>query len=110
LADAERLVHDGLDQGQNKSDGYTVLSVLLLRSDRYDEAEHNARAALALNSRAFNAYLVLADVHDHRKDYSAEVHDLDHFLAVEPSGPRADYVQHLRETAQQHIILNPVAK
>jgi tetratricopeptide (TPR) repeat protein len=110
LQNAERLVRHGLEQDRNMPDGYIVLGVVLLRSSRLDEAEHNAREALTHSAQALNAYLVLADVHDQRKDYFAEIRDLDNFLAVEPSGPRAENVHRLRETAQQHLTLGLIAK
>jgi tetratricopeptide (TPR) repeat protein len=103
LPEAERLVRHGLAQSPDMPDGYIVLGVVLLHSNRLDEAEHYAREALKHSEQAFNAYLLLADVHDYRKDYSAEIRDLDHFLAVEPTGPRADHARHWRELAQQHV-------
>lgn len=110
LKEAEHLARHGLEQDQNTPDGYVVFGVVLLHLNRLDEAERNAREALTRSAQALNAYLVLADVHDQRKDYSAEIRDLDNFLAVEPNGPRAEYVHHLREMAQQHVIFNPVGK
>jgi tetratricopeptide (TPR) repeat protein len=102
LNDAERLVRHGLEQDPNVSNGYVVFGVVLLRSNRLDEAEHNTREALLRSAQAFNAYLVLADVHEQRKDYSAEIRDLDAFLALEPNGPHSDSVHLLRRAAQQH--------
>jgi tetratricopeptide (TPR) repeat protein len=110
LKDAERLARHGLGQNQNTPDGYVVLGVVLAHSNRLDDAEHNAREALSRSPQAYEAYLLLAYVHDQRKDYSAEIRDLDNFLAVEHSGPRANHVQELRQMAQQHLTLNPVAK
>jgi Tfp pilus assembly protein PilF len=107
LTDAERLVRHGLEQNPNMPDGYIVLGVVLLRSNRIGEAEHNANEALLRNAQAFNAYLLLADVHNLRKDYSAEIRDFDAFLALEPNGPHSGNVRLLRQAAQHHTKASP---
>jgi len=107
LQDAERLVRHGLAEDQNTPDGYVVLGVVLLHLNRLEEAEHSAREALSHSVQAFNAYLVLADIHDQRRDYSAEIRDLDAFLAFEPHGSHSDNVRLLRQAAQQHTRTTP---
>ena len=65
-------------------DGYIVMAIVELHQHRMDEAEKSAEEALTRNSRCANAYLILADVHGARKDYTGEVKDLDTYLALIP--------------------------
>jgi tetratricopeptide (TPR) repeat protein len=107
---AEVIVRHGLQQDRVSPDGYVVLGVVLLHLNRLAEAEENAREALARSPKALNAYLVLADVHEQRQEYSAELQDLDAFLALQPNGAHSDNVRLLREAVQQHTRNNHQGK
>ena len=85
IADAERLTRDGLEKDQSLPDGFLVMAIISLRQNRLNEAEKNARDALARNRDFPNAYLVLAEVHSQRKDFTAEMRDLDTYLQSNPS-------------------------
>jgi tetratricopeptide (TPR) repeat protein len=97
--EAEAVVRRGLEADANSPDGYTILGLTLLRLNRLDEAEKNARQALQLRPGFAQAYLVLADVCAHRRDYRVQLQNLDAYLQLEPKGPASDLVQHAREVA-----------
>ncbi len=99
--DAERIVRQGLEQDSNQSFGHLALGVVLLKLGRPDEAEKSAREVLLRNPRFPEAYLVLADAHGAKKDYAAEIKDLDAFLSLAPDGPRSDFARQLRSAAQR---------
>jgi Tfp pilus assembly protein PilF len=98
--EAERVVHEALALNQNKPVGEVVLGTVLMCLHRVEEAETSARDALSQDAAAYDAYLILASVHSERSDYSAEVQDLDSFLALEPDGARADQVRGMRNSAE----------
>ena len=101
ITDAERLTRDGLEKDQNLPDGFLVMAIISLRQNRIDEAEKMARDALARNRNFPNAYLVLARVHYERKDFSAEMKDLDTYLNLQPNARNAQHILELRTTAQR---------
>jgi Tfp pilus assembly protein PilF len=101
VKDAEIAVRQGLLENQNSPDGHIAMAVVDLHLDRLDEAEKNARDALSLSARAHNAYLVLADIHNLQRNYSAEVQDLNSFLSLQLNGPRSQYARDLLSAAQR---------
>jgi tetratricopeptide (TPR) repeat protein len=98
--EAERIIQEALVLNQNKPVGEVVFGTVLMCLHRVEEAEKSARQALSLDPAAYDAYLILASVHSERSDYSAEVQDLDSFLALEPDGARADQVRGMRNSAE----------
>jgi Tfp pilus assembly protein PilF len=98
--EAERIVREALSLKQSRPVGEVVLGTVLMCLHRVGEAETSAREALSLDPAAYDAYLILASVHSERSDYSAEVQDLDSFLALEPDGARADQVRGMRNGAE----------
>jgi len=97
--EAEAVVRRGLEVDENSPDGYTILGLTLLRLNRLDEAEKNARQALLRRPGFAQAYLVLADVYGHRRDYRVQLKNLDAYLQLEPKGPASDRVHQAREVA-----------
>ena len=98
--EAERIVREALSLNENRPVGEVVLGTVLMCLHRAEEAEASARDALSRDPAAYDAYLILASVHGERSDYSAEVQDLDLFLALEPDGARADQVRGMRNSAE----------
>jgi tetratricopeptide (TPR) repeat protein len=98
--EAERIIREALSLNQIRPVGEVVLGTVLMCLHRVGEAETSAREALSLDPAAYDAYLILASVHSERSDYSAEVQDLDSFLALEPDGARADQVRGMRNSAE----------
>jgi Tfp pilus assembly protein PilF len=99
--DAERIVRRGLEQNDNLAFGYLALGVVLLRLQRPVEAEKSAQEVLLRDPRSPDAYLILADSHGARNQYSAEVKDLDAFLTMVPNGSRTEFARGLRSAAQR---------
>ena len=65
-----------------------------------DEAEKNAVQARDMNPDNPPVYLMLANIHIHRRDYQALLKDLDSYLKLEPTGPDADQARKLRDYLQ----------
>jgi tetratricopeptide (TPR) repeat protein len=100
--EAEPIVRRGLETEPNNPDGYVVLSVVLLSLHRTDEAEKSAREALRFNdSRADKAYLVLADIHAARRDYLAQLQDLNVYIKAHPRDPSTSFLRAARDVAKR---------
>jgi len=100
--EAERIVRQGLETEPNLPDGHVVLGFLLLKLKRTDEAENSAREALRLNDpNAAKGYLVLADVDAERRDYQAQVRDLNEYLKLRPNDPKKEFLRAARDVAKK---------
>jgi tetratricopeptide (TPR) repeat protein len=97
--EAEAVLQRGLEVDANSPDGHVILGLTLLRLNRLEEAEKNARQALLRRPGFAQAYLVLADVCAHRRDYRVQLQNLDAYLQLEPKGPASDLVHQAREVA-----------
>lgn len=73
----------------------------MLYRNRPEDAEHEAREALLRNSQMPDAYLVLAESHGQRKNYSAEAKDLIAYLKLEPNGQHSRYARTVLQTVQR---------
>jgi tetratricopeptide (TPR) repeat protein len=99
-SEAETVIRRGLDIDGSSAPGHLFLGIALLRLNRLEEAEKNAREALLRNPGLASAYLVLADVHASRGEYAMQLHDFDAYLKLEPDGPASKVVRGFRETAR----------
>lgn len=95
---AGRALRSGIRRTQAYRE--TVLGTVELYLRRPDDAEKSAREALSLDPNLPDGYLVLAAVYGVRNDYAAEIRDLDMFINLEPTGPRADSVRKIRRVAE----------
>src|SRR5437867_7771084 len=95
--EAERLIRRGLETDANSAEGHLFLGIALLAQNRQDEAEKSLREALLRRPQYADVYLVLADLHARRRDYSSQVQDLDIYLKLAPSTPGIDQVRQVRE-------------
>ena len=102
-AEAERLIRRGLEIDENSAEGHLFLGIALLDQNRLEEAEKSLREALLRKPQYADVYLVLADVHAKRRDYQAQVQDLDIYLKLVPSAAGSDYVRKVREAAKRLI-------
>src|SRR5438105_4387146 len=73
------------------------------------KAQKSLREALLRKPQYADVYLVLADVHAKRRDYQAQVQDLDIYLKLVPSAAGSDYVRKVREAAKR-LISDPRAQ
>jgi tetratricopeptide (TPR) repeat protein len=103
--EAEKIIRRGLEVDDGSAEGYTILSDALMRQNRRDEAEKSAREALLRNPNMADAYLMLSNVDGDKKDYRAQLQDLDAYLKIAPHGPAVEQVQRGRE-----VILRILAK
>jgi len=100
--EAELAVRRGLEQDPTIADGHVVLSIVLWKLHRVDEAEKRAHEALQLpDNDSRKAYLVLASIHDEREEYAAEAQDLDAYLKREFRDPNALFLQTALHAAQR---------
>jgi len=101
--EAERLIRRGLETDANSAEGHLFLGIALLAQNRQDEVEKSLREALLRRPQYADVYLVFADLHARRRDYSSQVQDLDIYLKLAPSTPGIDQVRRVREAAQRRI-------
>lgn len=101
--EAERLIRRGLATDADSAEGHLFLGIALVGQNRLEEAEKSLREALLRKPQYPDVYLVLADLHAKRKDYQAQVQDLDTYLKLVPSSPGSDYIRNVREAAKRLI-------
>jgi Tfp pilus assembly protein PilF len=101
--EAEALIRRGLDADNSLPEGYSLLGVVLVLENHMDEAEKSARQALLRDANFPEAHLVLSDVYASRGDSSAQLRELETFLALEPHGPQSDRVRLMRELARRNL-------
>jgi tetratricopeptide (TPR) repeat protein len=101
--EAVTTLRRGLEVDGNSPDGYAILGMALLQLDRPDEAEKWAREALLRNPNFSPAYLVLSDAYGRRREYRAQVQEMDAYLKLEPSGAESGHVRQAREQVQAII-------
>ena len=100
--EAERVVRHGLESDPNEPDGHVVLGFVLLRLERPDEAEQNARQALDLNApNSAKGYLVLSDLNAKRGNYQDQARDLDTYLKLRPNDPNKGALLAVRDLAKR---------
>jgi Tfp pilus assembly protein PilF len=101
--EAEAILRRGLEVDENAPEGHVILGMALLALNRLDEAEKSAQEALLRKPEFAEAYLVLADVYAHRRNFRMQLQDLDAYLQLEPRGPRSAQVQEAREMVLKYI-------
>lgn len=101
FVEAEAVIRRGLEEAPYISDGYVMLGVALLKQGRIDEAEKLARQSLAMgDAGAGKGYLLLSDIHANRKEYTAQVEDLDAYLSMNPDDPDGKVLRATRDAAK----------
>lgn len=105
--EAEQLIRRGLEVEDAAPDGYVILSEALVRLNRLEEAEKSAHEALLRNPNFAGAYLALSEVAASRRDYRAEVAELDIFLRLQPNGPGSEQARQVREAALRMLAKSP---
>jgi tetratricopeptide (TPR) repeat protein len=80
--------------------GNFELARALAAQQQLDEAEKDAVQARDLKPDNPAVYLLLANIHLHRKDYRTLLKDLEGYLKVAPDGPEADQARKTRDEAQ----------
>lgn len=101
--EAEEVVRRGLEVDGNAPEGHVILGMALLALNRLDEAEKSAQEALLRKPEFAEAYLVLADVYAHKRNFRMQLQDLDAYLQLEPRGPTSARVHEAREMVLKYI-------
>jgi tetratricopeptide (TPR) repeat protein len=102
-AEAERVVRRGLETDDTAPEGFVILGEALRLLNRLDDAEKSAHEALVRSPNYPGAYLILANVAEHRGDYRSESQDLDVYLKLQPNGPGSALARRARENALQKL-------
>ena len=93
LKDAEVFSRRGLQEDSHLSEGYTVLSITLIKEHRLAEAEEVAQNGLQLSDPfAWKALLPLAYIHQARREYEPAAQDLE------------SYLEHLRTEGNKKLV------
>jgi len=100
FAEAESVIHKGLDLDPESRTGHYYLALALFGLNRLVEAENSVRESLRRKADFPEAYLLLADIHSRQEDYRSIVNDLDEYLKLAPNGPASARAKALRESAQ----------
>jgi len=95
--EAVTMIRRGLEEDGSPPFPYFIMGVALLRLNRLDEAERNAREALLRNPNFADAFLLLSDVSGRRHEYLAQLRGLDTYLKLEPNGAESERVRRARE-------------
>jgi len=98
--EAEAVARRGISVDASSWRGPFELARALTALKKTDEAEKSAEKSRDLMPDNPPVYLLLANIHIQRKDYTALVRDLDDYLRLSPIGPEADQARKTRERVQ----------
>ena len=104
-AEAEKIIRRGLEVDDGSPEGYVILADALLQLNHPDESEKSLHEALLRDPNFADAYLVLSYVDGSKKNYRAQLQDLDTYLKLRPNGPASDRARQGRE-----VLLRILAK
>jgi Tfp pilus assembly protein PilF len=100
FAEAESISRKGISVDKSSWRGPFELARALTALKQTDEAEKSARQARDLMPDNPPVYLLLANIHIQRRDYSSLVQDLDEYLRLAPNSPEADQARKTRDHVQ----------
>ncbi|HLJ24041.1 MAG TPA: carboxypeptidase regulatory-like domain-containing protein [Candidatus Acidoferrales bacterium] len=98
--DAEKAARQGIAADSTSWRGPFELARALNALKKPEDAEKAAQQSRDLMPDNPPVYLLLANIHIQRKDYSALIRDLNDYLRLSPNGPEADQARKTREHAQ----------
>jgi tetratricopeptide (TPR) repeat protein len=102
LAEAERVVRHGLQAEANIPDGHVVLGVVLLKLNRFEEAEKSAQEALLLGQpSSAKGHLVLADAEGARGNFMEQARELGAYLQRYPDDRNRKLLEAARDAAKE---------
>jgi len=104
FAEAERVTREGLDLDPTSWAGHYSLGCALFGLDRLEEAEKSVQEALRWKTDSAEAHLLLADIHNREKNYSAAPQDLEEYLKLDPDSPTSVKAKALRDSAQRALV------
>lgn len=105
--EAERVARHGLQTDANIPDGHIVLALILMKLNRFDEAEKSAHQALLLSQpSSAKAHLVLADIRGARRDFAGQANELDEYLKIYPHASNYKFLKTISDTAKKLAVAN----
>jgi len=103
--DAADMARRGITADTSSWRGPFELARALAAQKQFEDAEKSAQRSRDLMPDNPPVYLLLANIHLQRRDYSSLLRDLDDYLRLAPSGSDAERARKLRENVK--AILNP---
>ena len=103
FTEGEGLIREALDLDPTSWAGHYCLGWALFALNRLQEAEKSVRESLRQKADSPEAYLLLADIHRHQRDYPALLKDLDEYLKLEPGSTINAKITALRHRAERAI-------
>jgi tetratricopeptide (TPR) repeat protein len=100
FSEAETPCRQGLALDGSSWRGHYEMARSLFALKQFEEAEKEATDSRDLKPDNPPIYLILANIHLHRRDYAALLKDLDGYLKLEPAGPEADQARKTRGEVQ----------
>jgi tetratricopeptide (TPR) repeat protein len=100
FTEAESVARADLQLDPNDATGHYALGLALATTDRLAEAEKSALQAIQFRPAFAEAYLLLAQIHQHQGNPVAVVADLDAYLKLDPDSPRSAKVKAVRTETQ----------
>jgi tetratricopeptide (TPR) repeat protein len=108
FAEAESVARVDLQLDPGDATGYYALGLALSTTGSLAEAEKSALQAIQFRPAFAEAYLLLAQIHQHQSNPIAVVADLDAYLKLDPDSPRSAKVKSVRSQTQ-NILLQQAA-
>jgi len=102
--EGERVIREALDLDPTSWAGHYCLGWVLFSLNRMEEAEKSIQEALRWKSDSAEAHLLLADIHNREKNYSAVLKDLGEYLKLDPDSPTSVKATALRDKAQRELV------
>lgn len=93
----------GLARDPSPWQGHYELARALLGLNRLDEADKSVTESINRKPDYAPAYLMRANIHIRKKDYSALIQDLDEFLRLNPAGSMSADARQTREKIQRML-------
>jgi tetratricopeptide (TPR) repeat protein len=101
FAEAEPYARRGATNDPTDWKGHFELARALAGLGKWDEADKSVQEAHRLNQTVPAMYLLMANVHIHKQNYTALLEDLDTYLKLEPDGPASAQARSTRDQVQK---------
>src|SRR5258706_12352256 len=101
--EAERVLRRAIDMNGNSWKGHLFLGQALFGQNKLVEAEKSAQEVLLRKPDVASTYILLANIHIRRKEYTLGIKDLDAFLNMKPEGETSDRAREVRAAAQRIV-------
>jgi tetratricopeptide (TPR) repeat protein len=103
FANAEKLIREGLLLQPGSAPGKYCLGLVQFSVGRVNDAEQSAAEALALDPGETDAYVLLARIHEAKRNATAELADAQNYLRLSPNGALRPAAVELVQRARQAL-------